>query len=342
MAAIIVALMRASKQRQAEEESSPPTLRSVTSPRDYKRQQSFRALKRKQLLERLLLEQKLAFGMLQLVLWGCAFLFMYFLGFDSASSESKLGIRTMISQHFDLDSVGDVVDMQGLMEFIQNYNEKSRDFAIDGNPYFPDTAQLQLVEEATTFTEPTPLSSRIDPRLTQHFSIVGWVKAEEVDSKGYILRKYIPGSDTSCWAWKYPGEFRFGTHDFGLERLHREHVLYGAGGPPATSLLLEALVVNGSHALFYSERRAGGLHRPTVRALPRTVTDCKGMLAVGDEGLTIGDLRVYPYALTGYQLDEIHMEVLMLGGGMDAWRCASSHSGRGQNVAGVTNGRRSG
>ena len=106
------------------------------------------------------------------------------------------------------------------------------------------------------------MSSLIDPKLTQHFSFVAWIKAEEVDVTGYIIRKAITGSDTSCWAWWYPGEFRFGTHDFGLEVLSREHVLRGAGGHPSTTMVLEALVVNGTHATFYSERH--GLHHPEV------------------------------------------------------------------------------
>ena len=151
MAAVVIAMMRAAKLKQAEQDQQQPPLRQATglSQRDSVRHKTWKALRRKPLLERLRLEQKLAYGMVQLLLWGCVFLFMYYLGFDSASSESKLGIRTMLSEHFELGSVDGVVDLDTLQDFLGMFTEKSRDFALDGDPYFPDTQQMQLIEEVS-------------------------------------------------------------------------------------------------------------------------------------------------------------------------------------------------
>ena len=38
------------------------------------------------------------------------------------------------------------------------------------------------------------------------------------------------------------------------------------------------------------------------------MTDCKGTLSIGDYGLTLADLRIYPFALSEDQLLEIHEE----------------------------------
>ena len=131
----------------------------------------------------------------------------------------------------------DVKDHQQVLDFLQQFNERSRDFILKSNLYSNSASQLQLVKDATEFTMPKPLVTA-DLPLGENFTLVAWVKAA---GTGYLLRKHVVGSHTSCWAWHYPGQFRFGGHDFGIVQEPYEHVLGSAHVGPSINTTLEVL-----------------------------------------------------------------------------------------------------
>lgn len=123
------------------------------------------------------------------------------------------------------------------------------------------------------------------------------------------------GADLPCWGWyldKTAGPLlRFGAHDMfptqsDITMASPRQLDLGLDPPkPLTvsKFSLLTLIVNATHVTFYENLKHIG-----QATMPRPLTDCfnnfDGVL-LGSAGLTISQLRFYPFALTPANIEEI-------------------------------------
>ena len=123
------------------------------------------------------------------------------------------------------------------------------------------------------------------------------------------------GADLPCWGWyldKAKGPLlRFGAHDMfplnsDLTMRSPRQLDLGLDQPKeltANKFSLMTMIANATHVTFYENMEAIG-----IAAMPRPLTDCfnnfEGVL-LGSAGLTLSQLRFYPFALTPANIEEI-------------------------------------
>ena len=133
------------------------------------------------------------------------------------------------------------------------------------------------------------------------FTMSAWVGRDvNKDEPFNILRQPMASiPELSCWAWYFPGQFRYGAHDFGGDTSESgseaEEVVMSADQTlPTSPLSHEALTVTSERISFY---RNGVLSSKTP--LPRVITDCinPDTVELGAEGSSLADVRFYPREL---------------------------------------------
>lgn len=271
---------------------------------------------RERFIERLQIESHLETGILRLL----NLIVMFFLiteAFQVTGQASKCrGIKDTLFFQYKLEEVTEITSLDGVRSFMSEFSKNSQDLAVLSASYFMDGSEWQLVEGVKEYSEPERLPI-VDLLMGEAFSLQAWVQLDRslnTQPPGLsILRKHLSddaaGSQLSCWRWSFPPSISYGAHDYGgsgpnanSKRLEEYvSVPYPEPYNETEDMVLHTLVVNRTHAKFMTFSDTLGIVQ-----LKRPITDCiSPIITLGDEGLTLGEVRFWPRALADNEVEDI-------------------------------------
>jgi hypothetical protein len=233
----------------------------------------------------------------------------------------KRGIFKNLKDSFALEDVIEIKNRPEFVEALLQISQKSKNYFILSSKYFntEEAGFVQLLGPLQSFSSPKLLGG-IDLSInTPQISFTAWVQTEPLFVKGYIMRKrLLPagyGSELSCWGWhldRYKGpQFHYGVHDvFPTDTSNtakaRQVEVKLDNAPefePSAYTLLTVILSQTSVTFWNNLENLGSVN------IRRPVTDCfnnnEGVL-LGASGLTVGQLRFYPKALSSSDIEEIY------------------------------------
>jgi len=266
-------------------------------------------LDRKNLIERIALEEEMTVTFWLFLLYGAIFALLLQSMFSEMDPGAQRGLHRSYERNFALDSVGDITTVEELRTFLQSMSKASRRMQIQSSEYFVTAAEQKIVSGLVSLTAPLSLlagglSARID---SPAFSISAWVELGS-SAGAYVIRKPLRPTGTyyalSCWGL-YVGQsemrFDFGAHDSGRLDVGQASVSVPSNSETVSSLHMQTVVVNQTHISFFTNAVLVGR-----KALTRAVTDCSSEgLEVGGDGMRLGEIVFYPRALSPSQVGEV-------------------------------------
>ncbi|KAK3283522.1 hypothetical protein CYMTET_8782 [Cymbomonas tetramitiformis] len=290
-------------------------------------------LHRKNLEDRLAFEMSILTGSIRLLNLCIIYVLITATINLSDDVDVKRGIHQAIYQQFDIEAVKKLSSREDFESYVWQLAGKSKIFSAHSSRYFDaNRGELELVHEFEYFKDPLRLggtSVEFDAD-TLSYTLTAWVALTTEFDEGYLLRKQVGSSEAteeySCWGWHLSAlhgpAFHYGAHDFFPSDAYTSaYKMDGAcpkqvyvelpdGGTrvPSSKVFLMTVVVTQSEFLFYQDTELLG-RVPS----PRPVTEClesnvsHGLL-IGARGLSIGQLRFYPFELNRMELEEIYSE----------------------------------
>ncbi len=179
----------------------------------YKPTEKIARLHRKNLIDRLVFEEDLRFGILRLLTHILIFVFIMETLHISKNVKAMRGIYAELDDSFHFDGLKNVASRD---DFISNWipelSARSKKYFIRGSKYF-DTGgagSVQLNSKTILFSEPKSLGGLSISIHLRSFSFTAWVRLVPEFVDGYIFRKrLLPASKMICW-----GEFLSLNFDF--------------------------------------------------------------------------------------------------------------------------------
>lgn len=284
-------------------------------------------LHRDNLSQRLLFEWSLLYGAMRLFNQIAVFALLLIAVQLSGDSRTKRGIYHNLKDHFDFDELTENAHRSDIRPMLQELSVKSKDFFLLSSQYFePEDmgGTVELIGDMEPFSQYKVIGGVQLSITIPDFSFTCWVKTVRQFKRGYIIRKRITpsgsGTGLACWGWHLTesggASLHYGGHDFystseisGGSRTQEVVELSDPKPFVAHKFTLLTVVVreiseNKSVAFFYRNLEEIG-----NATLPRPITDCfnnqEGVL-VGDAGMTLGQLRFYPRAMTLSSIQEVY------------------------------------
>jgi len=287
---------------------------------------------RGRLVERLHLERTMEVTLCRLLNLLVMFFFLVFALTIAAKNDDILQLHKTLEYEFQLGSLGSIMTIPDLRAYLTTVADVSSKFAPLSDHYFGGDADVVLVADQRTFSEPLPFEVAVP--VLNAFSLSVWVRIPDLHLARWVIRRPMAitgeGTRTTCWGWRISGqhhgfELVYGGHDHGAEDDVSEVVVVpqsATGGPPeapfnstlrAGAMTMLTMVVNGSKASFVMNtgKAAGDGQGATSLVntvdLPRPLTDCAGSYTmIGDADLTLGELQYFTSALSVDQIGEIY------------------------------------
>ena len=231
------------------------------------------------------------------------------------------GIYNNLVESFDLEALAAIRSREEFAKMLPVMSQASRKYFSLSSHYF-DTGQdgaVQMIGDLKTFSNPDLVGGFALTIEAPEISFSSWVRISQDFIGGYLLRKRPASagvsSSRSCWGWyldrKHGQALHYGAHDFfatsaEMRRMRAEQVEIRLREPTEVregEYSMLTMIINGTHVSFFMNMQELG-----SRPMPRALTDCsnggEGIL-LGDSGLTIGQLRFHPRALSRANIQEL-------------------------------------
>jgi len=190
-------------------------------------------LDRKNLIERLALEEKMWLTVLFLILYGLIFAFFVQGMSTETDSAAQRGLHRIYERNFRLADTSDIKTIEELGDFLADISRASRTMQLQSSDYFVNEAEQKIIAGFVLLDSPLSLladgvSARVD---SVAFSISAWVELGS-SAGGYVIRKPLkpagPHYVLSCWGFfvgSTETRLDFGAHDFGAEGIGQDSVV---------------------------------------------------------------------------------------------------------------------
>ena len=208
--------------------------------------------------------------------------FAIFLAITTLLSMSLLGaditergaINKLLMHSFNLDDLADGMrSTEDVRDFMHSFANTASTFYPVNSKYVPDPEHIKITTGLKQYQEGRTLPSDLRPRIRTSFTLTSWV-ASKVET--WIVRTEPRGVQMSsglqtCWAWRYPAELVYGSHDMAIDMpSSRTPLSIVKSASPVPDVLdtytMEAVVVNDTHATFYRDAHLLGTYPPSLRA----------------------------------------------------------------------------
>ena len=281
--------------------NDPIAVAAATIQRRYHRRSAQKLkLTRTALLARLRLEQQILVGIRILAASLALLLIFTAVLKHDMRPEATYDLRQSIVSGFSLDSLDSIRDIDGFTQYYTTLSQQTQErLAISSTRFADSTGSILLAGALRKFDFPTIYTSaQAHPAISTSFTLTGIVAFRyglQAHRGAYAVRKQLwdHGTTESCWAWRMGTHpvLEFAAHDLGPlndeQRVESVSSPVSLPWPDGASLVFQAVVVNQTHAEFFSS--SSSTDAPLVVStgavrLPRPVTDCSArILRVGDE-----------------------------------------------------------
>mmetsp|Transcript_924 Transcript_924/g.2032 ORF Transcript_924/g.2032 Transcript_924/m.2032 type:complete len:1682 (-) Transcript_924:65-5110(-) len=264
-------------------------------------------LRRTVFVDRLHLEDELCKGLVRLLGFLAMFFLLIFANSLSVPSSYRLDTATMLGDALNLEDWNEVRTLESLRDFIPELSANLKVFGVATSQRFPDPQSMELLDgKGQEFVAPVTIQSTDPPVTVPAWTLMAWVKSlPTLLPRRSIVRKLVAANPTlSCWGWFHPATLAFGAHDYHTltpEQTGAWEETVTGGGTMPTGWSHEAIVVEGRNITFY---RNGELLKKET--LPRTLTQCRGIVEMGDADLGLSAVKFYGRALKFNEISEIY------------------------------------
>jgi hypothetical protein len=283
------------------------------------------------LSERLLLENHIVHGTFRLLNQLMVFSFLLVAISFGSDPSIKRGVYNELADAFSFQEIRQTKLRGHIYDDLKLLSDTSKDYMLLSNRYFDsgEHGPVTLLGPLRSFATSQVLGG-VDLSIeVSHFSFSAWVRSTPQFVRGFIVQKRLvsagDGEDLSCWGWRLDKTsgpaLSFGVHDMfpttaDLSEDSSRELDVGLSEPegserragdraafPPNEFHLLTIIVNATHVSFHRDNTHLG-----TSAMPRPLTDCfnnfEGLL-LGSAGLTLGQVRFYPFALTPAGIEEI-------------------------------------
>jgi len=229
-------------------------------------------------------------------------------------------VTSMVTgESFDFDAIFQISSREQFVEMLPTLSKSSKKYFALSSKYFDSKSDgdVQMIRDLKPFQNPEALGGFDLNIHAPAISFTTWIQTTPQFAGGYMIRKRpAPTSDLSCWSWyldpRLGPQLHFGAHNYFpvqakmSDRTSKQSIV-SLTKPrvfPAGDFSMLTVIINSSHAVFYRDIEILG-----AEAMPRPITDCfnnQAGVLLGDADMELGQLRFYPRALSGANIEEIY------------------------------------